>query len=253
MSAGAAVRLASVTRPAGPATMSPSLQRARNYYGWISDRFRPLLGVRVLDVGGGHGPLLDHVVHPGRSVTAVDLSRECVLAMRRRFAGADFRAEVGDITDPTLVAALRGRFDTVLCVNVLEHIERDDVALRAMAEILRPAGGRLLLMVPAHPLLYGTPDALAGHHRRYSRAALRRLLRESGFQVESAAFFNPFGALPYLVNSRLLRPRSLGGAVDAQLVLFDRFLVPVLRRLDAVLRLPFGQSLVAVGRAREPA
>ena len=64
--------------PLGAETMSPALKHARNYYAWIADQFRPHLGKRVLDVGGGHGPHLDHVVAPGRFVMSVDLAAECV-------------------------------------------------------------------------------------------------------------------------------------------------------------------------------
>lgn len=234
-------------RPVGGETMSPSLIEARNYYAWIMDRFVPYLGRRVLDVGGGNGPLLDHVVARGRSVTAVDLSADCVREMQLRFRGQALEARQGDIADPALAAELAGaKFDTVLCVNVLEHIERDGAALRSLADILRPAGGRLLLLVPAHPLLFGTPDTLAGHFRRYSRKGLRRLLEESGFRVERLSFFNAPGVIPYFITSRLVRPRSLGGAVDAQLRWYDRLVVPVARWLEPSVGMPFGQSLTAV-------
>jgi SAM-dependent methyltransferase len=229
--------------------MSPSLAGARNYYAWIGERMRPYLGRRVLDIGGGHGALLDHVVDASRRVTSIDLSPACVAEMESRFPGAAFEARVGDITDPSVADALaKERYDTILCVNVLEHIRGDADALRSMAGILRPAGGRLLLLVPAHPLLYGSPDRLAGHFRRYSRASLRSRLVEAGFRVEELAFFNSFGAVPYFVNSRLIRPRSLSGAVDTQIIWYDRYFIPVLRRLEANVRLPFGQSLIAVGR-----
>lgn len=232
--------------PLGAETMSPALKHARNYYAWIADQFRPHLGKRVLDVGGGHGPHLDHVVAPGRFVMSVDLAGECVSEMRKRFAGAEFEARVGDISDPAVAAELgRLRFDTIVCVNVLEHIEDDAAALRGMAEVLAPAKGRLFLLVPAHPLLFGTPDLLAGHFRRYSRRGLVDRLRAAGFTVTRAAYFNGLGAIPYLLNARVLKPRTLSGSVDSQIVLFDRYFVPLLRRLERVVPMPFGQSLTA--------
>jgi 2-polyprenyl-3-methyl-5-hydroxy-6-metoxy-1,4-benzoquinol methylase len=231
--------------------MSPALRHARNYYAWIADQFRPHLGKRVLDVGGGHGPHLDHVVAPGRFVMSVDLSPECVGDMRKRFAGAEFEARVGDISDPTLATELAGLgFDTIVCVNVLEHIEDDAAALRGMAKVLAPANGRLFLLVPAHPLLFGTPDVLAGHFRRYSRHRLVDALSAAGFVVTRAAYFNGLGAIPYLLNARVLKPRTLSGSVDTQIVLFDRYFVPVLRRLERVVPVPFGQSLIAWAEVR---
>jgi len=238
--------------PVGAETMSPSLETATNYYSWIASQFQPLLGSRVLDIGGGHGSHLDHVVADHRSVTSVDLSPECVREMQQRFAGRRFNAICGDIGDPRLVEELaQERFDTVVCVNVLEHIEDDRSALASMRQILRAANGRLFLLVPAHPLLYGTPDRLAGHFRRYRRRELTDSLRLVGFDRVRAWFFNGFGAIPYFLNSRVLKPRTLSGVVDRQIVLYDRYFVPTLRKLERVVMMPFGQSLIATGTAGE--
>lgn len=231
----------------GADTMSPALRTAHNYYDWIAAQFQPVLGRRILDIGGGHGAHLEHVVGPDRFVYSVDVSPECVADMSARFAPFPFDASVGDVTEPVFVARLTAMsFDTILCVNVLEHIERDDLAIRGMASILRPTGGRLFLLVPAHPFLYGSPDRLAGHYRRYARRRLVESLGASGFVVRRAYYFNSFGALPYLVNARLLRPRSLSGAMDTQIILFDRFVIPWLRPLERLIRLPFGQSVIVI-------
>jgi SAM-dependent methyltransferase len=239
------------TAPMGGDTMSPALRDAHNYYAWIAEHFQPWLGKRVLDIGGGHGPHLDHVVAPGRFVMSVDRSPECVAEMRRRFDGQAFEARVGDISDGSFAAELAaGDFDTVICVNVLEHVEDDRRALRGMASILRARAGRLFLLVPAHPALYGTPDRLAGHYRRYSRRRLVRAVSEAGFDVTRSSYFNGLGAIPYLLNARVLRPRTLSGSVDAQIVVFDRYIVPVLRRLERLIPMPFGQSLIVCAEAR---
>ena len=155
--------------PLGAETMSPALQQARNYYAWIADQFRVGLGKRVLDVGGGHGSHLDHIVAPGRFVMSLDLSADCVGEMRKRFAGADFEARVGDISDPALAAELGSlRFDTIVCVNVLEHIEDDSAALRGMAEVLAPSKGRLQRRdVRWHP--YGAFEVKYGPPSTYLR------------------------------------------------------------------------------------
>lgn len=229
--------------------MSPSLKLAHHYYAWIASKFLDVLGSRVLDIGGGDGPLLEHVVADDRDVTSLDLSAECVAGTMDRYRGRRIRGVVGDITDAPLAEKLANEgFDTILCTNVLEHIEDDEKALRHMAQILRSQRGRLFLLVPAHPFLYGTPDQIAGHFRRYSRPRLRACLEAAGFHVESLQFFNGAGALPYLINSRVIKPTSLGGGVDRQLRIFDKWIVPVARRLERCIRLPFGQSIIAIGR-----
>ena len=145
----------------------------------------------------------------------------------------------------TSAAALRD-FDSVVCLNVLEHIADDALVLEGFRSCLAP-GGRLLLLVPAHRVLHGEIDRSVGHERRYSRAPLRRLLEQSGLDPVELRYVNPVGALGWLVSSRVLRrPQVPSGPLRT----YDR-LVPVLRHLDR-LSLPFGLSLWAVARRPAP-
>lgn len=243
----------SVTTPLGATTMSPALKNASNYYSWIAGQFTGRLGGRVLDIGGGHGPLLEHVVSSSQFTMSVDLDSQCVTDLRSRFAGMSFAAEVGDITEAEFERKLAAvGFDSILCVNVLEHIENDQAALDAMARILAD-NGVLCLLVPAHQFLYGSPDVLAGHFRRYSRGALAAKVARAGFTVERDYYFNAVGTLPYLVNSRIFPTKTLAGAVDRQIVLFDRFIVPVARRVEKLFPVPFGQSAIVVARRKRDA
>jgi SAM-dependent methyltransferase len=136
-----------------------------------------------------------------------------------------------------------GTYDSVLCLNVLEHVADDEEALRRFRDQLR-SGGRLLLLVPAHRFLYGGYDRAAGHERRYDRAPLRALLARTGFNLEELRHVNPVGGLGWL---GCVRARSGDQWPAKSFETFDR-LVPVLRHLDR-LRLPFGLSLWAVARA----
>jgi len=141
--------------------------------------------------------------------------------------------------DPSLLPTL---LDAIVCFNVLEHIREQAEALRALHACLEP-GGHLLLLVPAHPLLFGEMDRMLEHERRYDKEALHRLLSDVGFEIEELRHVNPLGALGWLVSARVLRRRDIpAGPLRA----FNK-LVPVIRLLDAM-RLPFGLSLWAVCR-----
>src|SRR4030095_16649601 len=129
------------------------------------------------------------------------------------------------------------------------HIDDDVGALRAMRGIVAARQGCVVLQLPAHPWLYGRLDALAGHRRRYTARSIRERLLEAGLDVSLVKYFNRFGVLPWWVNGRL-KPRLDSALVGAQVRLFDRYLVPVSRALDAVVPLPFGQSLIAVGKTQ---
>ena len=132
--------------------------------------------------------------------------------------------------------------DTIVCLNVLEHIEDDRGVLRRLHDSLAP-GGRLLLLVPAHQWLFGSIDRAIDHHRRYERAGLVRKLEEAGFLVEHTQFFNRLGVLGWWLNGKILgRTRVPGFQLHLQ-----NLLVPLLRA-EMYAPLPFGLSLVAVAR-----
>jgi SAM-dependent methyltransferase len=146
-----------------------------------------------------------------------------------------------DVTKPLEgVEGLRG--DTVVCMNVLEHIEHDRDAVGRIGALLQP-GGRTILLVPACPALYCAIDQHLGHYRRYSLAQVRSLLEHAGFAVEHSRYVNMLGAVGWFVNGRALRRNLLP---SRQMRFFDR-LVPLLS-LERFLGPPFGLSVLAVGR-----
>jgi SAM-dependent methyltransferase len=216
-------------------------QEARNYNRWLYGRARPYLGRRVLDLGAGIGTFTELAADDGRNVVALEPHAPYAELLE---AGVGGRPNV-EVVRGT-VEGLRDRgpvpFDSVLCFNVLEHIPDDASTLRAAHDVLAP-GGHLLLLVPAHPLLYGDVDRRIGHVRRYQRQPLARLLREVGFAIGGVRYVNPVGALGWLVTFRLRSPERWP---RGQYRLFD-VLVPVFRQLDR-LPLPFGLSVWAVAR-----
>jgi SAM-dependent methyltransferase len=214
------------------------IAQARSYNDWLFDRARPQLGQRVLDFGAGVGTFTQLAADTGARVVAVEPEPEFAKFLRERF-GADGRVQViqGTIDDVGL-----HRFESVICFNVLEHVQDDAAALGTVARLLAPHG-RLFLLVPAHPTLYGGFDRGAGHYRRYSSRALRSLLITSGFDIETLRHVNPVGAIGWFLRVRL---RSSSEWPSGSFAAFDR-LVPLLRPLDR-LPFPFGLSLWAVAR-----
>jgi 2-polyprenyl-3-methyl-5-hydroxy-6-metoxy-1,4-benzoquinol methylase len=214
------------------------MAQADNYNTWLLDRSRPYLGRRVLDVGAGLGTFTE-LAADGREVVALEPEAAFATDLRTRFAGRPnvqiVEAEAGELEESE-------PFDSVLCFNVLEHIPDDEGALRQFHSRLAP-GGHLLLLVPAHPFLFGAIDRAVHHERRYRREPLRRLLEQTGFAVQTARYVNPLGALGWLVSGRVL---GRGEIPTGPLRLYDS-LVPLLRALDR-LALPFGLSVWGVAR-----
>ncbi|HZS32982.1 MAG TPA: glycosyltransferase [Methylomirabilota bacterium] len=218
------------------------LSRAERYNRWMFGQLAPWLGQRVLEIGAGIGSLTRFLLDRSL-VLATDLNPRYLRILANTFE-RHTRVEVAPLDlrtfDPATLAA-RG-IDTVVCLNVLEHVEDDRAALRRLHDALVP-GGRLLLLVPAHPRLYGSIDRAVHHFRRYARADLVRRLEEAGFHVERTIFFNRLGVAGWFVNGSLLRRQRVPGLQ----VRFQNLLVPLLRA-EAHVPLPFGLSLIAIAR-----
>ena len=123
-----------------------------------------------------------------------------------------------------------------------------EVFLSQVRQIL--ADGDLLLLVPAVPAIYGTLDRAFDHYRRYTKSGLKSLLLGSGFRVEKLQYINLIGVVAWFVSGKVLRRRSLG---RAQVLFYDRMIIPWLRRLESLVPPPIGQSLVAIARKQTPA
>jgi SAM-dependent methyltransferase len=207
---------------------------ARAYNDWLIDRARPWLSGRVLDVGAGIGTHTVQLRDLVDEVVAVEPDPLFAQMLRERVNGVEIVE--GD------AAAVGGSFDAIVCFNVLEHIEDDEATLRRLRELLVPEGA-LLLLVPAHPALFGPIDTAFGHRRRYSKRELKQKLERAGFELEVLRHVNPVGAIGWVTQSRIRkRERMSYRGLD----LYDR-LVPVLRLLDNV-PLPVGLSLWAVAK-----
>ncbi len=216
------------------------MSQARNYNAWMLERARPHLGRRALDVGAGIGTFTEELVRLCDEVVALEPDPNDLERLRKRFA-SDPRVAVAGIDAVALADAdLGAPFDSAICFNVLEHIADDTGALNAIHAKLRP-GGKLLLLVPAHRLLFGEIDRSLAHVRRYEKRRLRARLEAARFGVDEMRHVNPLGAVGWLVSSRILRRPQVP---EGPLKLYDK-LVPLLSAADR-LPLPFGLSLWAV-------
>lgn len=215
------------------------MEALRKYNSWVWGKLAPFVGARVLEVGAGIGNMT-RLLSARARVVATDLNPTYLQVLRRTFAG-DSRVAIHELDLAAEFAPTVGKdFDTVVCLNVLEHIEDDVAALRRMRQVLAPQG-RVVLVVPALQSLYGEIDRAIGHYRRYGRDELVDKLQQAGFTVEHCTGFNALGVAGWYLNSCLLRRRSVPG-VQARI---NSWLVPLLR-LEDYLGLRWGMSLLAV-------
>ena len=223
------------------------MQEAPRYNAWQFRRIAPHLGTRVCEVGSGVGNMSRLILSQPRDLVVLTDTDPFYLETLRTTYGSQPGVSVEPLTLPDSDAAARFRhynLDTVVALNVIEHIPEDVAAMRSIAQMME-SGGRLVMLVPALRGLYGSLDQELGHARRYSRLDLVSRMESAGFRVERVFYFNLVGTFGWWLNARVRRvsriPRS-------QLRWFDA-LVPVLKAED-YFPLPFGQSLVGIGVVR---
>ena len=147
-----------------------------------------------------------------------------------------------DVTDLSSFPRAAGGCDTVICLNVVEHVEDDRGALSNMKSVLAE-GGQAIILVPQGQWNFGTLDTVLGHVRRYSKESLRRLAADCGLEVLKILEFNRIGTIAWFLNGKILRRRTFG--LGQVLVL--NLLTPLFRLIDRLIPVP-SLSIIAILR-----
>jgi SAM-dependent methyltransferase len=214
---------------------------ARNYHKWILAEFLPYLGHSVAEVGAGMGSFSALVLEAGIGRLAAFEPSANMFPHLQHAVGHDVRAKaVNDFFRADQVAE---RFDSILYVNVLEHIEDDAAEVANAREALNP-GGHLLIFVPALPWLYSELDRKVGHFRRYIKKDLEQLVSSRGFSIVRARYFDLAGVIPWYVNFVLLGNSIGSGSVSA----YDKVVVPIMRRVEGLLTPTVGKNVILTAR-----
>jgi glycosyltransferase involved in cell wall biosynthesis len=222
-----------------------SLEKARRFNLWMARTLAPYVGDRVLEIGAGIGTLSNQFI-PRDLYLASDINPQYLSYLKAYSAGKPYlRVRRIDAGNPDDFSGLEEQFDTVLMINVLEHVPDELVALRNIWSSLLP-GGRAVVLVPQHPALYGTLDQVLEHRERYTRKSLQEGLERAGFRVERIFDFNRFSVPGWWLNGKILRRKTFS---RVQLKLLQMSM-PLLKHIDKVL--PWGGlSLVAVAAKQQ--
>jgi SAM-dependent methyltransferase len=223
-----------------------SMSFARNYHAWILELFEPYLGSRLVEVGAGTGSFSELLLARGpQSLSLVEPSAmydQLVQNVARLPQTERVRAYNDTFAQVAERVREETRPDSIIYVNVLEHVADDEEEL-ALVHGALGMGGRAFVFVPALPWLYGSFDEMVGHRRRYARRELEAKVVRAGFRVLKSVYFDSAGVLPWWMKYRLLRSRRMEpGAVR----FYDSFVVPVLKRIETLAPPPVGKNLLLV-------
>jgi glycosyltransferase involved in cell wall biosynthesis len=229
-------------QPYGRAFLN-NLSGTPQYVSWLADSLRPFLGDTVLELGAGIGTISGRLMGRRLRYVAAEHDPLYLHALSNRFLKTpNVSVATVDPAQPAHFTQFTEPFDTALCLNVLEYLERPDKTVGALAERLK-SGGRLVVLVPQGRALFSSLDRTLGHKRRFSRADVEQLLESQGFAIEKRIQLGKMGALAWWVTGRLLGRKQISKVL---LKLFDKT-VWVWRRAEALV--PWsGLSLVIVAR-----
>lgn len=221
------------------------MSKAENYRRWQFEIVAPYVKGRVLEVGGGIGNFTLELAGVAKRVISIEPNAYCHARLVEKTKGlpnVQVLNVIVEALDNHVPAA--DTFDTIILMNVLEHIKDDVGVLRRLKQRLAP-DGRVVVLVPAGPWAFGSTDHRLGHYRRYSKASVRDLMVRLSLEVEKLRYYNFIGVWAWWWNAKVTRRQSQN---DGQIRLFDRCFVPLISRIEKVLPPPLGQSVLVVGR-----
>ncbi len=216
------------------------MKNAGWYNNWLFSFIEPHLGETILEVGAGIGNFTKLLSKKGK-VTAIDIDDSYIPKLKKEI-GKRASVGFGDIESGRYFFKNQ-KFDTIICLNVLEHIKNDKGALRNMYDLLS-SGGRLVLLVPAHQVLYSKFDKNLGHYRRYDKEMAVKILREAGFKSVSARYLNWWAAIGWFIFLKLTGYKEIP---EAEVGIFN-YLGKLFLWPEKYITFPFGLSVFAIAK-----
>lgn len=213
------------------------LSQTESYNQWIYHQIQHYIGQHILEVGCGIGNMTD-LFKNKEKIIAVDLDSKHIKRMGQRFKNyQNVQPRLLNITESNQ----KNMYDTVICLNVLEHIADDQKALLKMHKALRK-GGKLVLLVPSIKFLYNKLDKDLEHYRRYNKTDLREKVEKTGFTITKIKYMNFSGIFGWYINGTVLGKSVLP---TRQVLLYDK-LVPLLEKMEKIISPPIGLSLILI-------
>ncbi len=217
-----------------------TMSKAPNYNKWIFNNIKPYIGKEILEIGGGIGNMTKFFINQ-KLVVSTDIAEYNINKLKTNFKSRNNFFPIKTDISKTTSALKMFSFDTVICINVLEHIKNDFAALKNMNSILNKKG-KLIIMVPAFTLLYGTIDKADSHYRRYNKKAIFKKIKKSGFKIIKCVYMNIPGFFGWYYHNRMIKAEL---HPEEDISFFDK-IVPFFAFFEKIFKPPFGLSLIII-------
>jgi SAM-dependent methyltransferase len=236
-----------------PGTELEAMDGAANYHSWILEIFKPYLGAHLVEVGAGVGSFTELILtqHVCKTLALVEPSdsmyQQLRIHLRQRLdSGVNLDMYHATFVEAADLIKSEQPPDSIIYVNVLEHIADDEGELEAVRRTLSDSG-RVFIFVPALKWLFSNFDERVGHVRRYSKLELEQKLSRAGFKILSSAYFDFPGIFPWWINYRLLKSLTMN---PGPVRFYDQFIIPAVRRIESRINMPIGKNVIAIAEKR---
>ncbi len=218
---------------------------AKNYHRWILDEFREFIGKNVAEVGAGTGNFSEFLIDSGiENLAAFEPSENMFSQLSEKFkSNKKVSCKNSYFEDQSHL--YNNVFDSIMYINVLEHIENDSEALKHAHQSLRP-NGHLLIFVPALKFLFSELDKKVGHFRRYTKGELENVITSSGFNMKTIKYVDIAGIIPWYIAFVLLKKTTTTSNVSA----YDKLIVPIMKKIELNITPPIGKNLIAIAQKK---
>ncbi len=220
-----------------------TLESMNNYYDWIMDEFNPHIGTRVIEIGAGIGTISQrllankHIEH----LWIIEPDDTYASILTDKFSGiSNITIIISTVENISCEFVTSLNIDTVIMVNLLEHIYDDSALLDKLYHAL-PYNSKVLTFSPAFPLLYSKYDKLVGHYRRYTKKSINCIFKAAHFNTISVKYFNFLGFFTWLLFMKFLNHNTFG---EKKLKIYN-IIINILKFIEHKIPVPIGQSVIA--------
>lgn len=219
------------------------MSNANNYYNWIISEFKHFIGNNIAEIGAGSGNFTEFLLKENiKKISSYEPSKNMYKILKNKFSNNKivniYNGYFGNSNVPQ-----KELFDTILYINVLEHIKDDKKELLNVQKSLKP-NGHVLIFVPALNWLYSDFDKKVGHYRRYNKNDLKLLLEEVGFTIKKLKYFDSIGILPWYIFSVILKLDISNSSVST----YDKLIIPFISTIEKRISPFIGKNLIAVAQ-----
>ena len=225
-----------------------AITAADRFNQWMYDTIKPYVKGHLLEIGSGIGNISQYFLRDKVQTTLTDLRQNYCDTLVVKFKDQPSLERVIklNLVHPKFdeeYADQIGKYDSIVALNVVEHIEDDNLALANCYKLLSK-GGHVIILVPAYQALFNKFDEILEHYRRYTDSSLRRVISNANFEILHSEYFNFVGIAGWFVMGKIFNKEVIP---EGQMRLYNQ-LVPIIKIIDKVLFKKIGLSTICIGR-----